>query len=76
MTSDDIKNEVLKMNQSDFLRHYLFVNEQFLKMKTENPVKTSVLLNYVRNPEKVKERVYQHRLKKKNSHKIIIDPEE
>lgn len=63
----DLQQEVLKLNQSDFLRHYLFVKEHFEKMKQSNPAKTSVLLHYVKNPDKVKQRVYKKRKETKNT---------
>ena len=59
----ELQEEVLRLNQSDFLRHYLFVKEQYEKMKQENPGKTSVLMHYVKNPDKVKNRIYEKRKK-------------
>lgn len=57
----NLQEEVLKLNQSDFLRHYIFVKEKYDAIRKENPGKTSVLMHYVKNPDKVKNRIYEKR---------------
>ena len=67
MTIESLKPDVDKLNKSDLIRLYLYVNEKFDTLKKENPVKTSKLLYGVKNPDKVKQSIYINRERVKNS---------
>jgi hypothetical protein len=65
MTIESLKSDVDKLNKSDLIRLYLYVNGKFDTLKKEDPVKTSKLLYGVKNPDKVKQSIYRNREKVK-----------
>ncbi len=68
-----IKNEFSKFNISDKIRCYRYVEEEINKIKQENPKNYSSMLCYVKNPEKVKKRIYKRRDKLKGDKKTSAE---
>ena len=48
-------------SKSDKLRCFKFVEEEIKKIKEENPRNFSSMLSYIKDPEKVKDRMYKRR---------------
>lgn len=67
MDLESIKQSVKQLTKTDFVRLYLQINKDFDEMKSEHPKNVTQLIYNVKNPEKVKARVYAYRQAKKTS---------
>ena len=65
MTLENIKEEIKELNKTDFVRLYLHITDEFNKMKNQHSRNTNQLIYNVKNPEKVKKRIYALREKNK-----------
>ncbi len=62
-----ILKEFDSLNSSDFIRLYFHVQNHFDTMKQNNPITTSDIIYYVKNADKVKNRIKLSRQAKKKS---------
>jgi hypothetical protein len=63
MNFEDIAKQIETMSLSDTLRIYLFINNKVDEMRKKDSQHISKMLYYVKNAEKVIERVKQNRKK-------------
>jgi hypothetical protein len=63
MNIEILKDQVEKLNKSDFLRLYLIVTNKFAIMRKDDSSKVSKLLYNIKNPEKVKACMNHYRKK-------------
>lgn len=75
MDIEKFKTDFKNANKSDKLRCFKFVEEEIQKLKAENPKNFSYMLSYIKDPEKVKDRIYKRRNKlrqEKNKDDVVV----
>jgi hypothetical protein len=61
MELKEVLDHINTLSLSDKLRLYLFINNEIDELKKNNPQHISKMLYYVKNPDKVKNKIYEKR---------------